>query len=340
MAGSDHDFTVTEIKAGVLVVVALAILAAFLVAVRGCWPGGEPTTAYHAAFTDVGGLNNGADVRFGGIKVGRVVDIRPDPEDRTRILVTASVGSEIPVNADSVAGIEQVTLTAEKHLEISTGSAEAPLATNGDRLRSLDEPAGLFDIPDFSGAVHRLETLLDDVIALLGVERVQGTAGAEGVDLARVLADLDAALDEGAGVVRDARTVIVDNRESLQELVAGLVRLEETGIALMEELDAAVAENRPAVRASTENLEKLTARAAERMEQLTETLGVALGHFEDTGGNASDMLDGNRPAIEEILLNLQVVSRDLREFSQTLAEQPHAVIRGKTEHGRTSEDAP
>ena len=60
----------------------------------------------------------------------------------------------------------------------------------------------------------------------------------------------------------------------------------------------------------------------------------ALTYLQNLGGNSSDMLDDQRPTIEEILVNLQETTRNLREFSRTLADQPDALIRGKNNQGR------
>ena len=88
MPAKQHDFTATEIKAGILVLVSFFILVGFLVAIRGCRPQDESAKTFYAVFTDISGLNRGADVRFGGVRVGKVIAIEPDPEDRARIRVT------------------------------------------------------------------------------------------------------------------------------------------------------------------------------------------------------------------------------------------------------------
>ena len=136
MPAKQHDFTATEIKAGILVLVSLIVLVGFLAAVRGCRPKDDSERLYYAVFSDISGLNRGADVRFGGVLVGRVTAIEPDPDDRASIRVRARVVGHVPVNQGSVATIEQITLTAEKHLEISTGAADEPLHKNGDTLNS------------------------------------------------------------------------------------------------------------------------------------------------------------------------------------------------------------
>ena len=78
----------------------------------------------------------------------------------------------------------------------------------------------------------------------------------------------------------------------------------------------------------------MTEEMNERVAELGASLQATLQYLQDLGGNSSDMLDDQRPTIEEILVNLQETTRNLREFSRTLAEQPDALVRGKGKQGR------
>ncbi len=332
MPVEQHNFTATEIRAGLLVLVSFVILVGFIAAVRGCRPHDDSAKEYFATFTDIGGLNRGADVRFGGVRVGRVTAIEPDAEDRSRIRVTTEVEGDIPVNEGSVASIEQVTMTAEKHLEITTGGADQPLHESGDTLSS-SLSHGLLDLPDLEGMVARAETLLDGLNVLLGVEQT-GDGAADVVDLKDIFASLEVTLEESAQVARDVSAVIGENRAGLGEIVEKLSALEGAATELMTGLNAVVAENRGPLQETVGNLQKMTAEMNERVAELGASLQATLLYLQDLGGNSSDMLDDQRPTIEEILVNLQETTRNLREFSRVLADQPDALIRGKGKQGR------
>jgi phospholipid/cholesterol/gamma-HCH transport system substrate-binding protein len=339
MPAKQHDFTATEIKAGILVLVSFVILVGFLVAIRGCQPGGDTANTFFAVFTDISGLNRGADVRFGGVRVGKVTAIEPDPGDRARIRVTAVVEGDVPVNEGSLATIEQVTLTTEKHLEISTGGADQPLHDSGDTLRS-SAGGGLFDVPDLEGVTTRLETMLDGLNALIGVGETAAAAGdPEAVDLAEVLESLKTTLDEGAGVARSAGAVIDENRAGIEEIVTRLAALEKTATELMEQLNGVIEENRTSIHDSFDNLAGLTGELNERVDELLTTLQTTLQYLQEVGGNSSDLINDQRPTIEEMLVNLQETTRNLKEFSRILADQPNALVRGKGKQGRENEEA-
>ena len=332
MPAAQHDFTATEIRAGILVLASLVILVGFIAAIRGCRPHDDSAKQYFATFTDISGLNEGADVRFGGVRAGRVTAIKPDPEDRSRICVTVEVAGDIPVNEGSTASIEQVTLTAEKHLEISTGGADQPLHENGDTLKS-NSSGGLFDVPDLEGVVARAETLLDGLNVLVGTEHT-GDAASDVVGLTEIFASLDVTLEEISRVAQAVNGVIGENRAGLGEIVKKLSALEEAATGLMAQLNDVVAENRGPLHESVGNLQQMTGEMSARVSELAATLQATLLYLQEVGGNSSALLDDQRPTIEEILINLQDTTRNLREFSRILADQPDALIRGKGKQGR------
>ena len=77
---------------------------------------------FHTYFAFAGGLEPGATVRYsGGMKAGRVEKMQIDPQDPTRIDVTFSVQSDVPVKTDSHTKIMSMSPLGENHLEIVPG---------------------------------------------------------------------------------------------------------------------------------------------------------------------------------------------------------------------------
>ncbi len=334
MAASKSDFTATEIRAGTLVLISFVILVVFVAAIRGCRPQDETAKEYHASFTDISGLNYGADVRFGGVIVGKVTAIEPDPDNRTEIRVSMVVAGSVPVNEGSVVSVQQISLTAEKHVEISTGKVDSPLHQSGDRLTSRTGSGGFVDIPDLEGIAARLEVLLDSATVLVGGTPVGGVDGETEVDLLDVAAALEATLNESTGAVHEFSAVITENRQGIDRIIANLVALEESATRLMTQIDAVMTENREPLNATLINLQELTDETNARVKELMASLLVTFQHLQDTGGNVSDLIEEQRPALEEILINLQTTTRNLSEFSRIIASQPDALIRGQGKQGR------
>ncbi len=336
MAAREHGFTATEIKAGALVLSSLVVLVVLIAAIKGLQLGDQSAKRYYASFTNIGGLNIGADVRFGGVKAGRVVAIATDPDDRSRIRITADVRGEVPVNTASFVSIDQVTLTAEKHLEITTGDKDAELHADGDVLVSRPAP-GLINLPDISGVTTRIEALLDDLTTVVGVRANPtgvGEGGSNVVVLTQVLADVHVVLDEAAGTLSGLRGMVGENRQAVADVLARMVTLEESAKEVVEQLNAVLGENRQPLQSSVANLQELTGNLGLRLDELALGLTSVLERFDDFSSNAADLLDDERPAIDDILFDLRTTVRNLREFSQAIAEHPDALVFGQKPQGR------
>ena len=131
-----------QAKVGMVTVLALLLLAGLIV-----WKGDFFLKARGYAiigvFQNVGGLSEGADVRYRGFKVGKVVSVNPSMNEN---LVTVSVGSQVTVPADSSLRIAFDGLIGQKYLEIVPGSSEARLAP-GSRVTGFST-LGLVDFVD------------------------------------------------------------------------------------------------------------------------------------------------------------------------------------------------
>lgn len=82
---------------------------------------------YNIRFSSVSGLDNASDVRFSGLGVGQVLDVRLTPERDGTILVTVEVDAETPVRVDSVATIEAQGVTGVSYVGIDAGTPTAAL---------------------------------------------------------------------------------------------------------------------------------------------------------------------------------------------------------------------
>jgi phospholipid/cholesterol/gamma-HCH transport system substrate-binding protein len=339
MPPQKHDFTKTELKAGTLVLMSLAFLALFVGIVTGMRPA-EPKKTYYARFSNTGGLNKGADVRFGGAKVGKVVAINIDPADPARIRVELTVRKDVPVNAESEAYVTQTTFTAEKHLEISTGASAAARLADGVEITS--RLGGLLDRA--ADMAEDVRSVLDSVKKLLGMELTgkgvrpgEGETERELVTAEELFSKVGGAVDEGTEFIRDARSVLGDNRKDMETILAKFQEVEDAAKSLVADLDGVVAENRPDLRAVVESSRRImeqVSEVSERLVRIADVLQATLDNAQSVSENTRELLEGSRPLIEDTILDLRDTVRSLEMFSRTVAEQPHALIRGASPQGR------
>ncbi len=346
MPAQKSSFTATEIKAGVFVLASLAMLVAFLFAIRGL-PAGGDLVDYRTEFSDTLGLNPGADVRFGGARVGRVVDIRLAETDQSRIQVVFAVDPVVPVNQESVCYIGQTTLTSERHLEVSTGKPDAPRLEPGALLPS--ESRDIFGlVGQLGGQVSRV---LESVNRLLEDDRYAQTAEEaaalgkdEFVSVPRILADVD-------NVILGLNEVVADNRPNIDEIIQGLRDIQLSASGVVEKVDAMVAENRPDVRSAVESVRAASAHLADaagsvdvvisdvqgftnRLEDIADALDVILANATALSDDLQGLVAHNRPEIDDLMLDLRETVQHARELTRKLRDQPQSVIMGEKPVGR------
>lgn len=81
-------------------------------------------TTFKGAVT---GLGKGTVVRYDGIEVGRVQDLRFDPDDPKAVIVMMQTRPDLNIRTDSQTSLESEGLTGGVYVEISGGSKNAPV---------------------------------------------------------------------------------------------------------------------------------------------------------------------------------------------------------------------
>ena len=105
-------------------------------------------------FQTVAGLNEGADVRVGGIHKGKVRSIRlpKKPDGQVSVYMDLEKETQAIVKKDSVASIQSEGLLGDKYVEISFGSVGAERLKGGETLES--QPP--FDVSDLFQKANRI----------------------------------------------------------------------------------------------------------------------------------------------------------------------------------------
>src|SRR6056297_2296702 len=93
---------------------------------------------YDVRFSSVSGLSRASEVRFAGLPVGQVADVRLSPDSDGTVLVRLEVAGDTPVRTDSVATIESMGVTGVSYVGITSGEPQSPLLTAEDGIPEID----------------------------------------------------------------------------------------------------------------------------------------------------------------------------------------------------------
>jgi phospholipid/cholesterol/gamma-HCH transport system substrate-binding protein len=129
-----------KLKVGMFILVALAAFLGMIYALGARARLFEPRYAIHAAFTEVGGLTQGATVRLAGVQIGRVtgVDLPAEPGGKVQVELTIARRFADRIRKDSIARIETQGLLGDKIVEIAGGTAATPPVAAGETIIARD----------------------------------------------------------------------------------------------------------------------------------------------------------------------------------------------------------
>ncbi len=137
-----------EVKVGALILVALALLAGFIVIMGGV--SFEPTYTVYVSFHNPGGLQSGAPVRISGVKIGRVSEIEfrggltnpqtHEPEPPIRAIAKIEKRYQSSIHADSRWFVTSQGVLGEMFLAVDPGSYDKPQLVDGASVQGISPP--------------------------------------------------------------------------------------------------------------------------------------------------------------------------------------------------------
>jgi phospholipid/cholesterol/gamma-HCH transport system substrate-binding protein len=135
-----------EVKVGLLILVAVGLLAAFILVMGGITF--QPTATISVDFDNPGGLQSGAPVKIAGVKVGRIdaIEFRGGEEKDGKRAPLVRVKAAIEkrylknVHQDAVFYITTQGVLGEQFLAVDPGSPDRPAVAENAAIRGVDPP--------------------------------------------------------------------------------------------------------------------------------------------------------------------------------------------------------
>jgi phospholipid/cholesterol/gamma-HCH transport system substrate-binding protein len=213
----------SELKIGIMAVVAILIAAALILALGG--EGGFFWQRYNlkVKFSNAGGVQRGSPVRLAGVTVGAVTDLQFSGSD-VEMLLELREDMQERVRTTSRATIGSVSLLGEGAVDITASTTGQPIPEGG-YVPSDAPPAQLADVTaQANKGITELTALIQDVRAGKGTVGKLVTDEQLYADLQQFTAaarDVTQGLSSGKGTLGQ----LLNNPESARQLEASLKNL-------------------------------------------------------------------------------------------------------------------
>lgn len=308
-----------ETRANYALIGGLVILAAALVAGFVLWLGQSEFSrdykAYDIVFDGPVSLEEGAAVRYIGIKVGEVATVRVDRGDSSKVRARVRVSRETPVREDSSASIQLAGITGTTFVQITAGTGRPLEARAGEPVPVIRSERTLVDqiVAGGAQALGRANLTFDNINKMLTEENIASVnATLKNIEIATgKLAAEDGLIDKATAAVDDvSRAAIAFEKAS--------VEFQEFGESADTNL-AAAAED---LRILVADLRTVAKSASGTLDRSAEAVAAATAIIE---GPATETFQNAGVASKELRIMLSRFDRFLRE----LESNPQSLLVGE-----------
>jgi phospholipid/cholesterol/gamma-HCH transport system substrate-binding protein len=300
---------------GALVLIATAAIAGFIL-----WLGGSQLSqdykSYDIVFEGPVSLEEGAAVRYIGIKVGEVSWVRIDRADPSKVRARVRIDRETPVKQDSKATIELAGITGTTFVQLTAGTAEAlalearagqpvPVILS-ERTQLAELFSGGTDILDNAGqAVEKINSLLtDENIASLNTT-IQN------------IETITTEFAKPSGLISQASRTMTDVSEASVAFETASASLNEFG----ETADGRIAAFGDQMDVLMVDLQSMARNADLSVRESTKAITAATSVIE---GPAAGAIDNASLASEDLRMLINRLDRIAREVERN----PQSLVRG------------
>ncbi len=217
----------------------------------------------------VAGLSKGSPVQYNGIPVGRVTDIRVDPDNVAQIQVTVEIDSSlVSIKSDARAFLDTNLLSGVSTVQIRGGTQQAVELTPEPGHKYPIIKAGQSELEQVKASLPEILVELKGVATSLGellspenreavtvslknVRTVTQAVADHSQDIGRVLTDADGAVVELRTVLHNVGDGLVGRgglKEDAAKTLADYDRLAKNLLDNSHQLQAMLREGQPAVR--------------------------------------------------------------------------------------------
>lgn len=264
------------------------------------WLGGQKAEASSSYLIetrrDVTGLNVQAQVRYRGIRAGKVEGIEPDPRDRRLLLVRISLERKYPVTPKTVARMGHQGLTGLAYIQLEDDGTSDQLleGKDGELPRIGMKPSLLETLSEKGGEIAaQLSEVAARVSALMNEKNAQ--------NMSRTLENIAA----GSEGFQQLPQIMAATREMLSE--TNLKRMN----SLLASLEKAAGEAAPLTAEVRELVKSMTA-LSKRLDQVAGQTGAETA-----------------PRVNALLRDLDTSTRQLTRILELIDESPQALIFGR-----------
>lgn len=263
----------TEIKVGVVSVLAIVLFIAGIMLGRGCSVGVNHVLTFR--FPNSGGIDAGSPITVDGVKRGTVSSVE---NSNGEVIITATVSKIDDLHTDASAVISMLEITGGKKISINPGVSSQPFDPS-----QVIAGTNAADIGDLMEIVGRLGDSAEKVIRR--VDTLAGTINAALAD-GKLVHDARQSIEKLNQLLTSANALVNNNKAALEQTIDDVQ-------ALASQLRRTVDKNAPAVDSIVTKLDVALTNANKTIASVDKIAGNADTLITEVNALVQDIRKGN-----------------------------------------------
>ena len=266
-----------EIKAGLIIVVSFLILSGFVILIGGSQVF-EKTDSYFVKVMNAAGVEEGAQVKLGGVRVGKVLSISPPSAQGEPVTIRIGVKKGTELYRGTKASITQVGFVGDIYLLLSIERTTSERFKPGDTIPADEQVQFAVLMARLDSISQSVDGLIKDIDMIFSERNIR--------EIESILKNANAAIVSGSSnfdkvanalkgttaklelVLNEVESLVKDNRADVTQLI----RKAKDGVARAEEMIRAIEEAARSANATIRTADRAIDRQSENLDNLLHTL--------------------------------------------------------------------
>ncbi len=288
-----------EIKAGLIVIGAMAILIISVIAIGGSKLF-DSFDVYYTKLFNVTGLESGSQVKLGGMTVGRVLSISPPAKENDPILIEIGLKKGTPLYEGITASISQVGFVGDIFLQLSLSNKMGKPIKTGETIPSVEQSNFNTIMAKAEALTLSLKKLVEDVDKVFNDDNINNVSE----------------------IIKNTNKLVVSTDNRLDKLIASLKSLSEKLSVTISKAELIMDDNR-------DNLKQVILKAKDDMVAL-EGLIQSLESSSENLGNmlikAEHLIDTQNDNLDQLFRKVIKTTETLNDAISNLNQRPWRII--------------
>lgn len=288
-----------EIKAGIIIIASLMILSGFIVLIGGSQLF-EKLDVYYIQVMNASGLETGAQVRLGGVRVGRVLDIKAPDKPGEPVSVEIGIKRGTVLYKGTKALISQVGFVGDIYLLLAVDNTTNEKIKAGDIIPSEEKVQ--FDVlmAKINGLSQSVDTLIKDIDKLFNEKNIKGIES----------------------LIGNTNNAIVSGSTSLDKVASSLK-------ATTDKLERVLSEIEDIVKVNKGEVSQLIKKAREDIDkagEMIKSIESTAKSVDRTSKSVDRVIDLQSRNIENLINTMTNTTEELQELLQEIKHKPWSII--------------